>query len=86
MGQAQNGLGSGLGKVVVLSRSPAAIPALSADLQRQRTSGWNGTTSQVLSAVVDTMSRRRGRMPCERRIASEAKAAGNAADRLTEAR
>jgi hypothetical protein len=65
MGQAQNGLGSGLRKVVVLNRSPTAIPALSADLQRRRTRRGNGTTSRVLSSVVDTMSRRPGRMPCE---------------------
>jgi len=40
----------------------------------------------VLSSAVDTVSRRRGRMPARSRIASDAKAGGNAPDMLTEAR
>jgi hypothetical protein len=45
-----------------------------------------GERLSVLSVAVDTRSRRSGRMPDGWRMASEAKARGNARDMLTEAR
>jgi len=85
MGRVQNGheVGRVLNSHLAVHSLP---PADSTDLQRHSTDGWNGKTMQRLSPVVDTVSRRRGRMPCMRRMAEEAKAGGNAPDTLTSAR
>jgi hypothetical protein len=58
-------------------------PVDSWGLRRRQTVPGNEATPSVLSVVVDTRSRRSGRMPDGSRIVQEANASGNAEDTLT---